>query len=534
MGEDRRRMMGDIDGSNPDAIGQLRADANGDTQYIIKLDAAQLNRVIEKEITLPTGTSVLLSFDSPHNQNQLADAKQKSIQAHLSHIEYIELDAESDLHKDFLDLVPACKRIIRWQPFEGQLRHDVFLARLKQIMQTEAAIYQIITDSAVSTCNTLLHIKRARIDLRKIAVFAEAEQYAWSRVISNVVAADVLFADSFAHLDSSLEALTHKYPLPPKGQQIALYGIAGKGVSSSLSAGIHNAAFSALNIPGLYLAFPLQDLESLQQIIDGLSALGIPLKGLTTTSPLKELISGNYRAHRPIVERAQSANVLRLDEHNGYAETTDDQGLLSILHKHSIEVAGQQIAVLGCGGSGRVAAWVVSELGGRVTLFNRGDRRRELASRLLDIESLPLADFEHSDAQIIINTIPINDHELPFSTRAINFHCVIIDYNYRHAPSALALMAAARGATLIDGLEMLSMQLHAQFQALCGMPLPPEVLACLASPGSQQMTTKSDLDAEQNITIEPRPLPIITQRGRRVSASKLSFTGLTAKLGVSH
>jgi 3-dehydroquinate dehydratase/shikimate dehydrogenase len=323
------------------------------------------------------------------------------------------------------------------------------------------------------------------------------------------MAADILIADSIAHTDSSLDALTHKYPLPPNRQQVSLYGIGGRGVSSSLSPGIHNAAFRALNLPGLYLAFPVQDLQSLQQIIGALNALGMPLKGLTTTAPLKESISGNYPAHRPIVERAQSANVLRLDDPDGYAETTDDQGLLSILCKHSIDVAGKKIAVLGCGGSGRVAAWVVSELGGRVTLFNRGERRRELASYLLGIESLPLEDFEHSDAQVIINTIPIKGNELPVSTRAINSQSVIIDYSYRHAPSALTRLVVARGATLIDGLEMLSMQLDAQFRALLDRSLPAGVLAGLASPDSQKKTAKHDPDAEQKITLEPLPLRVL-------------------------
>ena len=62
-------MVGDIDQSNPDAIGQFRADADSDTQYIIKFDETQLNRLIENELTILNGISVLLSFATPHNQS---------------------------------------------------------------------------------------------------------------------------------------------------------------------------------------------------------------------------------------------------------------------------------------------------------------------------------------------------------------------------------------------------------------------------------------------------------------------------------
>jgi len=107
----------------------------------------------------------------------------------------------------------------------------------------------------------------------------------------------------------------------------------------------------------------------LNQYLQRLSAIDLPITGLTLTSPLKMHVVKNYQARRNIINSAQSANVLMLDNNISVLETTDDTGLNLILKKENIEVKAKTVAIIGCGCSGRIAAYTLDKLGAKVTLF---------------------------------------------------------------------------------------------------------------------------------------------------------------------
>ncbi len=470
--------------------------------YIVRIHDTGLGPGESINIKNQTGCQTILAYDEIPNRYRSdtivpPGSRLQRINAALPHYDFIELDAEFDLTNEILDLVPPHMRLITWrndQPTTAcesprfnlanagntvSENFDTFTATLRRIMKVDAFLYRIFSSSGVSALKSVHAIRQDEINTERLVVYAAGEQQVWSRIAATLIGSKFVFADSLTNGYASLASMVRQFGLPDLPAVAHLYGIAGKSVTQSISPEVHNAAFRALNYPGLYLAFPATDVESLQEIIDSFGLLGMSIRGLTTTSPLKDVVSQRFAADRDIVSKAQSANFLRYRQAEWRSGTTDDTGLLRILRKYDISVRNKPVSVLGSGGSGRIAAQALIELGAHVSLYNRSSWRARLASKLLNIECHPLIDFSPEESEIIVNTVPIagSSHtDLPFSVRPMKRGCIVIDYNFHRSPNALTKEANRQGATVIDGIEMLQMQLLAQFNSLSDREIPDKVL----------------------------------------------------------
>jgi shikimate 5-dehydrogenase len=118
------------------------------------------------------------------------------------------------------------------------------------------------------------------------------------------------------------------------------------------------------------------------------------------------------------------------------------------------------VALIGAGGTSRAALVALRRAGMYTTIFNRTLARAEILAAELGAFARPLDELDRFDGEIIINTASTTFTTLPPSLlRAGRSY---IDVDYSGARAALLDEARAAGLTVIDGLEIFSLQAERQ------------------------------------------------------------------------
>ncbi len=244
---------------------------------------------------------------------------------------------------------------------------------------------------------------------------------------------------------------------------------------------MHNAAYRELGLDALYVPFEVEHFGDFWlEVVEGelLARMGIPLTGLSITSPHKEVAFAVAGAASPLANRLQAANTLVLHRGVWEAESTDGEGVLGPLRERGFEVRGRAAVVVGCGGAGRAAALALDHAGAEVVLVNRSVDRGRVAARLLGLQFVPLADADLSRFEVVVNATSVGRQavdESPFDVAALPDGAAVVDLVYGEVPTKLMASARARGLLSIDGREVLLQQARTQFGIFTGQELPVEM-----------------------------------------------------------
>jgi 3-dehydroquinate dehydratase/shikimate dehydrogenase len=265
--------------------------------------------------------------------------------------------------------------------------------------------------------------------------------------------------------------------LPPLGD---LYGIVGSPVAHSLSPRLHNAAYRALGLPGLFVPFAEQSFDRFWDDVirgDTFESFSTSIRGLTVASPHKEAALNSGARATPMVHRAASTNIFTRSGNGWTADTTDPEGVVVALSERGIVIERRKVAVVGCGGAGRAVAAALDRLGADVTLVNRSLDRGARAGALLGLPFVPLARFSSDGYSLIVNATPLgrNGEALPFDVCRMEPNGSVVDLTYGHETTPLVHEARSLGMTAIDGLEVLLIQVLRQFRLMTGRDMPRDL-----------------------------------------------------------
>jgi 3-dehydroquinate dehydratase / shikimate dehydrogenase len=395
----------------------------------------------------------------------------------------VELEAPHDLVPSVLAAVPPARRLITWRgPAQSS---SALLARLQWLTRVDAGTYQLIVaggrvTDGIAPLETLLAASR-----HDVVAYVDGFDGLWGRVLSTLFGSPFVFGSLDPEAlagEPSVARLVDDFGLPEPGPVQMIFGIAGKPVSHSLSPRLHNACYRSVGVTGLFLPFPVESFDAFwnELIVSGaLARLGLPLRGLTVSSPNKEMALASIRAVTPAARRAGSANLVYLRGGHWVADTTDPASVIETLARRGIAVAGRRAAVVGCGGSGRAIASALSRAGADVVLSNRGRLRGELASRRLGLPLVDLSAFSAEDFDLIVNATSVgrDSADSPFACDRLAAGTIMVDLVYAPQPTPLAVAAAVRGARVISGHEVLLVQATRQFEKMTGTVIPVELMA---------------------------------------------------------
>lgn len=263
--------------------------------------------------------------------------------------------------------------------------------------------------------------------------------------------------------------------LPESGR---IFGIVGLATGRSISPRVHQGAYRALGLEcHHFVGFSIESEIELDQLLE------TPvLAGLTVVSPFKERALALADDVEPAARNCGAANLLVRTAGGWRAETTDAWGVLAPLQRRGIDLRGLRVTVVGCGGAGRAAAAGLRDAGATVRLANRHPARARYAAELLGLAWVELVDLDVSSCDLIINATPLGrDGEPPaFDARSLPRGAIVVDFVYAEQSTPLVRQARAAGHEVIDGREVLVVEVARQFERMTGHALSETVAHELA------------------------------------------------------
>lgn len=262
-----------------------------------------------------------------------------------------------------------------------------------------------------------------------------------------------------------------------------LYGIIGFPLGHSMSPLLHNTAFKALGIPGVFLPWQLEP-EKLPAFVKAVRMLNI--RGCSVTIPHKIALLPLLDAVTERVKAVGAANTLYWDGDKLCGENTDVLGFMDPFAQKAPN-PDAKVLLLGAGGASRAVAAGLKILGLRhITVTDIAkDLPQELASRF----ALHIAPWEQRlsiPADIIINVTPLGMtgkyvEETPYPAEGFIGKAKGLAYDIVYTPYQTRFLreAATAGWQTISGREMFIAQGDAQFHLWTGHHLPQEAVNAL-------------------------------------------------------
>jgi shikimate dehydrogenase len=254
-------------------------------------------------------------------------------------------------------------------------------------------------------------------------------------------------------------------------------GIIGEPVTHSRSPAIHNAAYAALDLDWVYIAFPVRPGE-VGRALDGLRALGVA--GCNVTMPHKHEAARACDTLEATASAIGVVNTVWIHDGQLVGDSTDGPGFVDAARAAGVDLEGARVLVLGAGGAARA---IVHALGPHAPV--------EVWARRLDAAATTAAlaptggpvsserlDDTVAASDVIVNATPLGMRgELPpFDTGRLHPGQTVIDAVVAPPDTPLLAAAADRGAAAINGLGMLVHQGARSFTLLTGCDAPLETM----------------------------------------------------------
>ena len=255
-----------------------------------------------------------------------------------------------------------------------------------------------------------------------------------------------------------------------------LAAVIGSPVAHSLSPAIHNAAFRQRGDDWVYVAFEVHA-EHAVAAVDAMRVLGIA--GLSVTMPHKEMVLGALDDLSVDARLIGAANTIVRDESGRLiGHNTDGLGCVDALQQAGADLGS--VAVIGAGATARAAIVALARIGADIGVVNRTPQRLAVAVRIGNVaragstREITVADV--ATYRTVINTTPVGmlgvesrgSAALPIDASLLRSHHHVLDAVYYPLDTPLLQAARHRGASTIDGLDMLCAQAARQQELWLG------------------------------------------------------------------
>ncbi|CAD6267657.1 unnamed protein product [Miscanthus lutarioriparius] len=381
-----------------------------------------------------------------------------------------------------------CKLIVSAYDYESTSSVNELLNLVAQMRTTGADIVKILTTAAdivdASTMfQVLAHCQEKQVPIIGLVM---KEQGFISRILCAKYGGYLTFASLEKGKESApgqptVSDLINKYKIRQIGPDTKVFGIIGNPVSHSKSPIVQNQAFRSVGFDAVFLPFLSDDL------VKFLSTFSAPdYAGFSCTMPHKETALRCCDDVDPIARDIGAINtIIRRPDGKLVGYNTDYSGAISAIEdgirasqptdSTTSPLAGRLFVVIGAGGAGKALAYGAKEKGARVVIANRTFARAQELANIIGGTALTLSELENyhpEEGMILANATSVGMHpnvdEIPLSKEALKSYAVVFDAVFVPRETRLLREAAACGATVIDGLEMLVRLVMVQFKLFTG------------------------------------------------------------------
>ena len=261
--------------------------------------------------------------------------------------------------------------------------------------------------------------------------------------------------------------------------------VLGSPVRHSLSPALHAAAYRVLGLDWTYEAREVDE-AALAGFVAGLDETWA---GLSLTMPLKRAAIPLCDTLGKVAAAVGAVNTLTFEDAGRHGENTDVPGLVNAL----AEVGVTEVPAAAVLGGGATAASAIAALAGMCTgeveVYVRTAARAEELLPLAEQFGVPLVvrswdDVARAaDAPLVISTAPKGAAD-SLAAGLPDDLATLFDVVYDPWPTPLAAAWAARGGTVLGGLDLLIHQAVLQVELMTAHPVPrDEVVAAMRSAG---------------------------------------------------
>jgi shikimate dehydrogenase len=239
---------------------------------------------------------------------------------------------------------------------------------------------------------------------------------------------------------------------------------------------MHNAAFAALAIDAVYLAFDVAPGE-LGAAIAGARAMRV--RQLAISIPHKEAVIAHLDRIDETARAIGAVNTVTRVGSELVGTNTDWLGVARALERETA-LAGKVAVVLGAGGTARAALYALRQRGARAIVLNRTPGKAEALVRELGAERAgaleELATIPHD---VLVNTtsVGLRSEASPVAAQTLRPGSVVLDAVYDPLETRLLRDAKMRGAKPISGKWMLVEQAREQLRLWTEREVDAAVLA---------------------------------------------------------
>lgn len=252
-------------------------------------------------------------------------------------------------------------------------------------------------------------------------------------------------------------------------------GLVGSPVMHSVSPHIHNAAFAAEKLDGVYLPFEVRDVKTFfkRMVHPATRELDWKLRGLSITAPHKQTVMECLDWVAPDAKEIGAVNTVVVENDRLLGYNTDAAGLIDPLLKLTGSLTNKNAVIIGAGGAARAAVWALQNAGANVTLFARNVEKVQALADWCKVscERLDAATFSRFD--VVINATPLGSREhideSPATAKQLSGAGCIYDLVYNPIETRLLREAQRAGCKTLGGLDMLVSQAKLQFELWTGI-----------------------------------------------------------------
>ena len=257
----------------------------------------------------------------------------------------------------------------------------------------------------------------------------------------------------------------------PISARTGLCGILLHPAGHTRSPAMHAAAYAALGIDAVYLAFDVPPAR-LADALCGARALGV--RQLAISLPHKQAALAHADELDETARRIGAVNTLTRRGDRWLGSNTDWLGAVRALESER-RLDGARAVVLGAGGTARAVVFGLLARGAHVHVLNRSpERARQLAHELGAQASGALGDLASTPHDVLVNTtsVGLREDASPVDAGALRAGSLVMDAVYEPLRTRLLRDAEARGARTLSGKWMLIHQAAEQVRLLTGQEAP--------------------------------------------------------------
>jgi shikimate dehydrogenase len=259
--------------------------------------------------------------------------------------------------------------------------------------------------------------------------------------------------------------------------------VIGDPIRHSRSPAIHNAAFAAVGLDWVFVAFEVPAGAGRDAVR---AVRGLGLGGMSVTMPHKQDAAWACDELTPDATALGVVNaVVPTDRGRLLGASTDGEGFLRSLRDHGVEPGTRRAVVLGAGGAARAIVLALGNTGADVTVAARRPDAAESAAGLVrGARTVSLADCDVAAYDLVVNATPLGmqGEPPPIDTEQLTPSQFLVDTVYHPVETPLLAAARARGVPCTNGLGMLVHQAALAFELWTGVDAPLDAMRAAAQP----------------------------------------------------